>query len=268
MIVVGVIVAETVHSVLSIHWGYYYLIKSNGHPDAYQTATFSLSLFPLTVISIFVLSELFYIRRVYHILRTGYRHIFLVIAVSLVLCSIAFGIAVTVEVFIHGTFANWLHFKWLVSAAYGPPAVGDFIVAIVLVVTLHRSHTGIKRTDALLNVLKIYGFSTGLFCSLLSLTCLLIDVMEETNMMIVPFSMTAANLYAFSMLVTLNMRRGLVEKLESEEVATEWLGLSALHRADDATERSTADNSSIRFNTPRRSCSTETGGAVYTCTTV
>ena len=35
--------------------------------------------------------------------------------------------------------------QWLVSAAYGPPAAGDSIVAIVLVVALHRSHTGIKR---------------------------------------------------------------------------------------------------------------------------
>ena len=31
------------------------------------------------------------------------------------------------------------------SAAYAPPAAGDPIVAVVLVVALHRSHTGIKR---------------------------------------------------------------------------------------------------------------------------
>lgn len=45
------------------------------------------------------------------------------------------------------------------------------------------------------------------------------------------------------------MRRGLMEKLESKEVATEWLGLSALHRADDATDRNTTDDSSIRVST-------------------
>ena len=31
------------------------------------------------------------------------------------------------------------------SAAYAPAAAGDSIVAVVLVVALHRSHTGIKR---------------------------------------------------------------------------------------------------------------------------
>ncbi|KAI0755045.1 hypothetical protein C8Q80DRAFT_406309 [Daedaleopsis nitida] len=226
--VVAIMVTETVHTALCVHFAYFYVITNHNNPEAYSTATVSLALLPLTVFLIVLISESFYIRRVYLILRSPLKEFFLVIAGTLILCSAAFAIALTVQLFLQGTFINWLRYTWLVSAAFAPPAVGDLLVAIVLVVTLHGSRTGIKRTDALLNVLKIYGFSTGFFTSLLSTACLVVDLVEAKNLFIIPFSLTAANAYSFSMLATLTMRRQLTQQFDNCDGASEWLGLSAL----------------------------------------
>ncbi|KAI0740830.1 hypothetical protein C8Q76DRAFT_204487 [Earliella scabrosa] len=237
--VVIMIVAETTLSVFGIHSIYFYLIQHNGEPEAYTTPTVSIALLPVNVVVIFAVSEFFYIRRVYLILPRPYKYIFVVLAGSLVLVTIGFTSVLTTQIFVHGEFKYWLHYKWLVSAAYAPPAAGDPTVAVVLVVALHRSHTGIKRTDALLNKLKIYAFSTGLVASLLSVTCLVVDMLD-TNLIIIPFSLIAANVNAFSMLVTLHIRKELKDNLEHDDFPSEWLHLSALQRTQPTQGRARA----------------------------
>ncbi|TBU27215.1 hypothetical protein BD311DRAFT_665865 [Dichomitus squalens] len=236
--------AETVHTALSMHWGYYYLVFSYGDPSSLSSATLTLALLPVTVSMVVLLCQLFYIRRVYLVLPPVYKQIFITAVTMTLLCAIGFSIAVMAQVFMHPTYKSWLHYKWLVAGAYGPVALGDLGIAIILVITLWKRHTGIKRTDALLKVLSIYIFSTGAFTSMLGMTCLCVDLFVNTNVMVIPFGLTSAHVYAFSVLVTLNLRQTLAQAL-NKDLDTEWVGFSALQRVLPAKSRRVVDSSVV-----------------------
>ena len=54
------------------------------------------------------------------------------------------------------------HLKYLVSARNAASTVTDVLLTSILVYSLHKSRTGIKRTDSMINVLIMYAVNTGL----------------------------------------------------------------------------------------------------------
>ena len=52
--------------------------------------------------------------------------------------------------------------KYLVSARNAAATVTDVLLTSILVYSLHKSRTGIKRTDSMINVLIMYAVNTGL----------------------------------------------------------------------------------------------------------
>ena len=48
------------------------------------------------------------------------------------------------------------------SAGVGIASLADTIMTAALIFSLHRSRTGVKRTDSLINVLILYAINTGL----------------------------------------------------------------------------------------------------------
>ncbi|TBU65129.1 hypothetical protein BD310DRAFT_914122 [Dichomitus squalens] len=248
-LVAALMTAETAHTALSMHWGYYYLVVNYGNPSSLSTPTLSLRLLPVTVVMIVLLCQLFYIRRVYLVLPLGYyKQAVIAAVIILILWGIGFATALTAQIFMHPTFKSWLHYKWLVAGVYAPLALGDVTIAIILVTALYKRRTGVKRTDALLKVLSIYAFSTGTLTCLLSIACLCIVLFEDTNLILVSFSLTTAHVYAFSVLATLNIRQTLAQSLD-KDLDTEWVGFSALERVLPAKSRRFVDPSSMSVGT-------------------
>ncbi|KAJ3018782.1 hypothetical protein NUW54_g252 [Trametes sanguinea] len=52
--------------------------------------------------------------------------------------------------------------SWMTSAAFAAAVAIDILLAATLVVTLHKSRTGFKRTDSLIDLLIVYTINTGL----------------------------------------------------------------------------------------------------------
>ena len=48
------------------------------------------------------------------------------------------------------------------STGVGIASLADTIMTAALIFSLHRSRTGVKRTDGLINILILYAINTGL----------------------------------------------------------------------------------------------------------
>ncbi|TBU53313.1 hypothetical protein BD310DRAFT_909593 [Dichomitus squalens] len=79
---------------------------------------------------------------------------------------LAFFSAATIETFMIPTFQEFEHLEWLISVGSAQAITADILLTTVLIITLHRSRTGIKRTDSILDVLILYAISTGLLTTI------------------------------------------------------------------------------------------------------
>ncbi|KAI0748549.1 hypothetical protein C8Q80DRAFT_1270942 [Daedaleopsis nitida] len=221
LMVTGIFAGETVHTAL-----YYYLVTSYGHPENLGKFLVSLILIVPVVTLCILCCQFVYIRRAYMILPERYRLLFCVVVVLFTLDGLAFSGAFTakMQVFIQNTFGDFLGYRWLLSATFAPLAALDIFVASMLSVALHKQRSGMKRSDALVHILILYAFSTGIFTSALSLGCLLTDLLEGRSANIVPFALVTAKVYANSVLLTLNLRQSFHQMLGSNE-GTDWISV-------------------------------------------
>ncbi|KAI0755037.1 hypothetical protein C8Q80DRAFT_1117547 [Daedaleopsis nitida] len=207
-VVMTVLVGETAHTILGLYVGYYYLIQNFGNGELIGTWCLALSvLSPLCLIQTFVYCKLtphssqlepiimaltivscqyIFLHRLYF-----YRSNTTVVQTVVYRFHISLAIALAVEQILDVTYDHWLKYKWLVSASFAITSGGDIFIAAMLVTTLHKSRTGIKRTDTLLDMLIIYALSSAVTSSILSTTCLLVTLLEGNNFTIIPVSVVA-----------------------------------------------------------------------------
>ncbi|KAM5544677.1 hypothetical protein V8D89_001575 [Ganoderma adspersum] len=69
--------------------------------------------------------------------------------------------ALTVEAFVQPDLVHFQRFSWMFMTALAIMIAADGILTVILTVVLHRSRTGFKSTDSLINVLIMYTINTG-----------------------------------------------------------------------------------------------------------
>ncbi|KAH9902502.1 hypothetical protein C8Q73DRAFT_777786 [Cubamyces lactineus] len=223
---------ETFHTALCIHMCYYYLTTNYFNPLALLSGVWS-QLLPVVTGTVIFVCHGFYARRVY-LIGGLYRPLVFVIA-GFMLGELAFVIAATTESFIQATFAAWEHYTWLISAGFGCAVGADLVLTTSLIVVLHRSRTGFRSTDSMIDILIIYTINTGLLTGIFSLLSLIFAIVEPSNLIYVALNMVSTRSYANSVLAVLNSRRSLVERRFAQLDAGTF-GMSAL---DSDTKRPT-----------------------------
>ncbi|KAI0770240.1 hypothetical protein C8Q74DRAFT_1448888 [Fomes fomentarius] len=261
-LVTAILIGETAHTALASYASYFYMVLNFGNWEVTSSSNLglmvsnpsTLSFQPLILTINIVLCQYFFIRRLYYVLPHYLRrwYIFIASSVVAVASGLAIGksalkacpqlgardnapLALTVELVVHNTYSEWIDYNWLVSACFAITAAVDIVILVGLVTSLHKSRTGIKRTDTLLDILIVYACSTGLVTCLLSTTCLLVNLLEGGELFIIPVSFVAAKIYAIAVLAVLNSRQTLAEKADGP-LDTEWLGLSNLKFTVPRTE--------------------------------
>ncbi|KAI0325099.1 hypothetical protein GY45DRAFT_1375029 [Cubamyces sp. BRFM 1775] len=222
---------ETFHTALCIHMCYYYLTTNYFNPLALLSGVWSLRLLPVVTGTVIFVCHGFYARRVY-LIGGLYRPLVVVIA-GFMLGELAFVIAATTESFVQATFAAWERYTWLISAGFGCAVGADLVLTTSLILVLHRSRTGFKSTDSMIDILIIYTINTGLLTGIFSLLSLIFAVVEPSNLIYVALNMVSTRSYANSVLAVLNSRRSLVERRFAQLDAGTF-GMSAL---DSDTKR-------------------------------
>ncbi|KAI0659796.1 hypothetical protein C8Q70DRAFT_1053625 [Cubamyces menziesii] len=260
-IVLLTVVAETVHIALCMHICYFYLVTNYFNAAALLEGVWSFRILPIMTATIIALSQgyehitwkesnfmtynhpcSFFARRVY-LLGGRYRIIVAVIP-ALMLTAVGFAVATSVESFIFETFAKFQKHAWLTSAGFTAALLIDILLSGTLIITLHRSRTGFKGTDSLIDVLIIYNINTGKSpntpsrnCYSLAHSCMIRAshraLVAPDNLLYVAFNIIATDCYANSLLAVLNSRHTLANKVQGDCFTSATLGRPMLPRTVD-----------------------------------
>ncbi|KAL1949750.1 hypothetical protein VTO73DRAFT_8631 [Trametes versicolor] len=225
-IVASTLVLETIHTVLCMHVCYYYLVTEYFNPLALLDGVWSIRISPVSTAAVILISESFFVRRVY-LIGARFRAILIVIPV-LMLANLGFATAATVEAFILPTFADFANVAWLTSAGFGCAVLIDSLLTGTLIFVLHKSRTGLKATDSLIDVLIIYAVNTGLLTVIVSILSLILALVLPKDLIYSGFNIIATKLYANSLLAVLNSRNGIVDRVPQDCFDTGTLNLSVL----------------------------------------
>ncbi|KAM5544678.1 hypothetical protein V8D89_001576 [Ganoderma adspersum] len=186
---------ETIHSALSMHACYYYFSTNYFHPEVlFRNGSWSINLLPMLTGLVITISqsefELF-----------THRWIILLIG------EMALSTALSVEAFVQPDLVHFQKFNsWMASAAMGMVIAADGTLTVLLTVVLHRSRTGLKSTDSMLNILIMYTINTGLLTGTISIVAFCMAVIYPNTLIDAGLNQVTAKLYANSMLAVLNSR--------------------------------------------------------------
>ncbi|KAF7981898.1 hypothetical protein HWV62_31487 [Athelia sp. TMB] len=120
-------------------------------------------------------------------------------------------------------------------------AVSDLFLAATLCVLLHRSRSGIKNTDNLLNKLILFSVSTGLLTSLCALASLIAILAAPSTFIYIAFFFNIGRLYSNTMLAVLNARNSLRKDtaISTQGISLSNFGASSRVSQNARTERVT-----------------------------
>ncbi|KAM5544700.1 hypothetical protein V8D89_001598 [Ganoderma adspersum] len=235
-----VLLIETIHSVLSMHACYFYFATNYFHPEVLFHGSWSINLLPVSTGLVIAVSQSFFARRLFKI-NPRYAPI-VAFVVLLLLGELGFTIAATVEAFVQPDLLHFQNFSWMISTALGMVIAADGILTVLLTIVLHRSRTGFKSTDSMINVLIMYTINTGLLTGTISTISFFMAVFYPHTLIDDGLNLFAAKLYANSLLAVLNSRHFLSSCGKTDYEATPSK-ISAIHRSDlvsNASDRPSA----------------------------
>ncbi|KIY46202.1 hypothetical protein FISHEDRAFT_76044 [Fistulina hepatica ATCC 64428] len=206
MMVIAEVILETLHSILCVQAVYGWVITNYDNPLALLKFQWESC---LTVgvegLSILV-AHLFYARRVYFV--SG-RNKYILFTILLPAAGhIAGTTAITVLSIKAQYFTNLTHpdTKAAMDFALIIAVITDMVITISLSYFLHNSRSGIKRTDKIINRLIIYAINNGVLTSTLDIVVLGVWTGQPNSLIYLALFQLVGNLYANSMLATLNTR--------------------------------------------------------------
>ncbi|KAI0631714.1 hypothetical protein C8Q77DRAFT_1061482 [Trametes polyzona] len=208
LVSVSLRVLETFHSVLCMHIIYFYLTTNYFNPMALQQSVWCL----LGVVTgaVILASQSFFLRRVWKI---GRKFRPLVVVAGILLLGEFGGLSLLTasgKRFLTPTLHNSSQ-AWMNSAGVGMAVLSDTLLTAALTFSLHKSRTGIKRTDSTIDLLIMYAINTGGLAnaSITNLLSLIFAIVMPHNLIYAGIVIVATKLYANSMMAVLNSRRSL-----------------------------------------------------------
>ncbi|KAI0648809.1 hypothetical protein C8Q79DRAFT_474052 [Trametes meyenii] len=202
--VVFVMIVDTLGTALSVHMCYWFLITNYFTPRLI-TGVWSMKSLGISDTVTALTCQCFFARRVYHFVGKRFRFLLWFIIV-LILGELALGSISYIEIFIVPDYLVYRKYAWCGSAAYALAAVADVMLTSILILELHRSRTGFKRTDSAIDVLIAYAVTTGLLTTLFNVYCAVIALVEPDNWVYIASDNFSTKLYVTSVLAALNSR--------------------------------------------------------------
>ncbi|KAI9058005.1 hypothetical protein FKP32DRAFT_1762002 [Trametes sanguinea] len=237
--VIAALILETIHTVLCMHICYYYLVLNYAKPLALLDGVWSIRILPVPTALVILVSECFFTRRVY-LIGSKYTKAIVAITPVLMVVFMGFAAAACAEAFIRPTFAGFDGVAWMTSAGFGAAVAIDALLAATLVITLHKSRTGFKRTDSLIDLLIIYTINTGLVTGVFGVLSFIFALIWPNSLIWSACNLVATKTYATSLLAVLNSRKRLTDKVSEDCFDSGTINLSALKTTSGTAQHSTA----------------------------
>ncbi|KAH9939741.1 uncharacterized protein BXZ73DRAFT_99373 [Epithele typhae] len=202
-LVIGIIVFESIFSVLTMHICYFYLVTNYSHPERLAFGVCYYRSYHASLSS-------FYTWRVYMIGRK-YRLMAMVVALLLI-AELAFYIGCTYQAFHIDQLSRLSSISWLLAAGTVTAVVADLLLTLTLVLSLKNSRTGIKETDSLVNTMALYLIYTGLTTGIVASITMIMSLVYPDTLSYSASGIVAIRLYGNSMLAALNGRKALAKR--------------------------------------------------------
>ncbi|PIL32271.1 hypothetical protein GSI_05516 [Ganoderma sinense ZZ0214-1] len=151
--------------------------------------------------------------------------------------------AVTVKAFGITLWTAFAKYATWISIALGIAVFVDTILAGVLVFVLHRSRTGVKSTNSLLDTLIAYAVTTGLLTDLFNLLGFVFALVTSQNLYYAAMNMLVTKVYTNSVMAALNFRKprepvGNYSTMGGSDVRAAHISLSEMSHSRDLAPRS------------------------------
>ncbi|TFK91290.1 hypothetical protein K466DRAFT_333349 [Polyporus arcularius HHB13444] len=177
-VVILTMIFETLHTFLTLHVCYFYLVDNYLCPGRLQQTVWSINLLAITTGMTMSASQMFFARRLYKV-GPGYRKV-VFLAMAFLVGEFAFAVTSTVELYLETSFYT-----------FGK---------------MTRSRTGMKLTDDRIDVLIIYTINTGLATGVFNVISLILAVAMSEQFLYVCFSIVTTRLYGNTLLAAVNSR--------------------------------------------------------------
>ncbi|KAF8868944.1 hypothetical protein BD779DRAFT_1590374 [Infundibulicybe gibba] len=129
-------------------------------------------------------------------------------------------------------------------------AAGNVLIAATLCTLLHRSRTGFRRSDTMINKLILFAVNTGFLTSLCAVASLILIIVAGDTFLYIAFFFCIGRLYSNTLLATLNVRKMIRGAAEGVNTTSENVSLSLSEFPKAGTVNSTRPtNVSININT-------------------
>ncbi|KAI0372305.1 hypothetical protein BV20DRAFT_111882 [Pilatotrama ljubarskyi] len=209
-LVMAVELLDILTSICSMHLCYHSLVTNYFNPEALLYGVWSINLGPLISGLYMVTAQSFFVRRAWTF-GPNFRPV-VITAVLLCIAELGFLSAATAEACIVQTFQRFHKYAWLVSTGAGLAVAADGLLTIALIMILHRSRTGRKRTDSMIDVLIIYTLNTGLITGAFNTLTLLFALIRPGDLIYAGFGIPGVKLYATTLLAALNSRQSIAAR--------------------------------------------------------
>ncbi|TFY63410.1 hypothetical protein EVJ58_g3269 [Rhodofomes roseus] len=204
----------TLCCVIILHGIYWFTITNYGNTSAIQRSPWSVSLLTtmmsavMTIVRLSVLtvvirhtSDIFdrvFLTRVYKLYRAkpvlSPAIVLLIVLVALLsLADLGGAIAITVTFFQSIKLLGLTSIENLFTAMFSVGIAADVILTAMLCATLHRSRSGLQRTDSVINLLIMYTIRTGAIPCGCAIATLIAFVCSPESMIYAPFYVQTAN---------------------------------------------------------------------------
>ncbi|KAK7054526.1 hypothetical protein VNI00_003724 [Paramarasmius palmivorus] len=243
LVVLALIALGTVAEVLSIHAIYYRVILNFGIPGPLTLYLWSdIARIPVTV-AIELIVHAFYVSRIYQ-LSFKKDWVTPILVCFLKVVEVAISIGETYKIAQRRTFEAFAGDHSAVAltlTGFALLITNDVICTVALTFYLHKSRTGIKSTDTLINKLILYTINNGALTSVASIAVVLFFKLQPESLIFWAIYQSLCYLFASSLLSTLNSRRTIFQP--SAYVTVNALELGTF-RATNSTSTTTAAGSS------------------------
>ncbi|KAI0767689.1 hypothetical protein C8Q74DRAFT_971679 [Fomes fomentarius] len=233
---------DTVTSSLVAYSIYKYMVIYFEAPlDKYLVILPTLGVENGVTILIATITQLYFAQRLWYVSKNKYLTGGIV---SLSLCALGPGIALTVHLFTHTDIFSLgsIEIRILAGFANGLSAICDIVVAAGLCIYLRAGKSGFSRTNNMIDRLMIYAIQRGALTAICQACHMITTVALPGRFIFLPFAFLQGKLYCNTLLATLNVRNSL--KISGSGVAAMEAGSHVL--------ASMPRNGSSRHNHGRR----------------
>lgn len=207
LLVASVMIFDTVHQALITHTVYTYSITYWGNPAQLGLLVWSLLVEVLFNGLTAVLVQSFLTMRVWRLSNRSYllTGVLVLLVAAEFVCVIVFtAISIRLE-----TFARLANLEALSVTVNALAAAGDVLIAASLCTILHKSRTGFRKSDNMINKLIIFSVNTGFLTSLCACASLISITVAGHTFIYIAFFFCIGRLYTNSLLATLNARKSI-----------------------------------------------------------